>query len=105
MQQGSALEDGRHGPCHHLQGQAQNSEQMGEQGVCGGVASLPEPTSICGMWEGHSSTLHRNYLLPISNNLEQEAGDNSVEGDGPSVEPIPVPHENDALMVNCPTKS
>ena len=51
MQQGSVLEDGRHGPClcKHLQGKAQNSEQMGEQGVCGGMAALPEPTSICGM--------------------------------------------------------
>ena len=34
--------------CYGLQGQAQNSEQMGEQGVCGGMAALPEPTSVCG---------------------------------------------------------
>ena len=55
--------------------------------------------------EGLSCTLHRNYLLPISNNLEQEAGDDSVEGDGPSDKPTPVPHENDALPVNYLTES
>ena len=33
----------------HLQGQAQNSEQMGDQGVCCGTAALPKPTSVCGM--------------------------------------------------------
>ena len=55
--------------------------------------------------EGHRHTLHRHYLLSISNNLEQEADDNSVEGDGPSVEPTPVLHENDALPANCLTKS
>ena len=83
-QQGSVLEDGRHGPClcHYLQGQVQNSEQMGEQGVCSGMAALPEPTSICGTshrWGGHICTLHRKYLLPISNNLEQEEGEISVK--------------------------
>ena len=55
--------------------------------------------------EGHSHTLQRNYLLPISNNLEQEAGDNSAEGDAPSDEPTPVLHGNDALLVDHPTKS
>ena len=55
--------------------------------------------------EGHSHTLHRNYLLPISNNLEQDKCENSVEGGGPSDEPTPIPHENDALLVDCPTES
>ena len=52
-----------------------------------------------------SCSLHRNYMLPISNNLEQEAGDHSVRRDGPSDKPTPVPHENDVLPVYCPTKS
>ena len=46
------------GLCHHLQGPTQNPEQVGEQGVCGGVAALSKPTSVCGMsprWEGHAA--------------------------------------------------
>ena len=54
---------------------------------------------------GCSHTLHRNYLLAISNNLEQKEGENPMVGDGPSDEPTPVPHENDALLVNYPTES
>ena len=50
-------------------------------------------------------TLHRNNLLPINKNLEQEEGDNSVKGDGSSDKPTPVPHKNDALPVDCLTKS
>ena len=51
-QQGSILEDRRHGPypCYCLQGQAQNSKQMGKQVACGGMATLPETTSICGVF-------------------------------------------------------
>ena len=50
MEQDSFLKDGRHSPsqCHYLQGQAQNPEQVGEQGVCGGMAALSKFTSICG---------------------------------------------------------
>ena len=87
----------------------QNSEQMGEQEVGGGMVALPEPSLICGICsidrEGLSYALHTNYLLPISNNLEQGAGDSYVEGEGPSDKPTPVPHENDALPVDCLTKS
>ena len=54
---------------------------------------------------GCSHTLHRNYQLPINNNLEQEEGENLVEGDGSSDEPGPVPHENDALLTDSLTKS
>ena len=52
-----------------------------------------------------SDTLHRNYLLPINNNLEQEESENSVGADGSRAEITPVPHENDALPVNHLTKS
>ena len=37
--------------------------------------------------EGYSQTLHRNYLLPISSNLEQAKCEDSVEGVGPIDEP------------------
>ena len=94
---------------HHLQGLTQNPEQVGEQEVCGGVAALSQPTSICGYpidAEGHSSTLHQNFLLPISHNLEQDESGNAVEGDG-SNEPTPASHEvnaslDDSLMESQP---
>ena len=54
---------------------------------------------------GNSCTLHRNYLLPISDNLEQKEGDNSRRGDGSSDEPTPVPHDNGGLLSDHPTKS
>ena len=50
--------------------------------------------------EGCSCILHRNYLLPIIHNLEQEECDNAVEG-GCWNEYTPVPHEEDAMPVNC----
>ena len=55
---------------------------MGEQGICSGTAALSQFSSLYGMpysGEGHSWTLHRNYLFPISNNIEQGAEENSVE--------------------------
>ena len=54
--------------------------------------------------EGCSHTLHQNFLLSISYNLEQEECENAVEGDG-SHEPIPVPHAENMLPVNQPTES
>ena len=56
---------------------------MGKQGVCGGKVALSQCTSLCGMpqgWEGNSWTLHRNYLLSISPNLEQARSDTPVAG-------------------------
>ena len=39
--------------------------------------------------EGHSWTLHRNYLLPISPNLEQGEMDQPVAGVGNNTSPTP----------------
>ena len=89
------------------QGPTQNPEQVGEQGVYGGVAALPKPTSVCGIpidREGLSNTLHWNFLLSISHNLEQDEGENAVEGAG-SNEPTSVPHEEDMLLADSLTKS
>ena len=41
--------------------------------------------------EGHSWTLHRNYLLPISPNLEQSEMDKPVAGVGKDTPPTLVP--------------
>ena len=52
-----------------------------------------------------SHTLHRNYLLPISNNLEEGECENSVWGDGHSGQPNLMPHGDDVLPVKCPAES
>ena len=47
---------------------------------------------VCPMdGEGCSQTLHWNYLLPISNNLEQVEDENSVLGVEPIDKPTPMP--------------
>ena len=55
--------------------------------------------------ERHSHTLHWKYLLSISINLKKEECENSVVGVGPSNKPTPVPHVEDALLVNHSTES
>ena len=54
--------------------------------------------------EGHSQTLHMNYLLPISHILKQEEHDHAVEGEG-DFELTPVPHEKDASLLDQPMES
>ena len=46
--------------------------------------------------EGHSQTLHWNYLLPISSNLEQGEKDEPIVGVGDNTSPPPVPSVNSA---------
>ena len=46
--------------------------------------------------EGCSQTLHRNYLLPISPNLEQGKMDKPVAGVGNDTSPTPAPSVSDA---------
>ena len=41
--------------------------------------------------EGHSQTLHRNYLLPINSNIEQGKMDKPIVGVGNNIPPTPVP--------------
>ena len=55
--------------------------------------------------EGCSCTLDSNYLLSISNNLEQIECKDSVEGVGPGNEPTFMPQQEDALPVNHLTES
>ena len=55
--------------------------------------------------EGCSQTLYRNYLLPISNNLEQVGDKNSVTGVDPIDKPAPVLPADSGLPVNGLTES
>ena len=50
--------------------------------------------------EGHSQILHRNYLLPIGNNLEQVGDENSVAGFEPFEKTTPVLPVDSALLAN-----
>ena len=47
---------------------------------------------------GHSQTLHRNHLLPISSNLEQGKMDKPMVGVGTDTSPTPVPPVDDASV-------
>ena len=55
--------------------------------------------------ERHSWTLHRSYLLPINNNLEQVGVENSVAGVEPIDKPTPVPPGDSRLPAGRPTES
>ena len=48
--------------------------------------------------EGHSQTLHRNYLLPINSNLEQGEKDEPVVGAENDISLPPMPSVGDALL-------
>ena len=55
--------------------------------------------------QGHSQTLLSNYLLPISNSLEQVEDENSVGGVEPIDKPTPVPPADAGLLADGPTES
>ena len=86
---------------HKIQSRWENREYVGEWQP---YPNLPVYLACPIDGEGHSHTLHRNYLLPISHNLEQEECDNAVEGGGNN-EPTSVPHEEDVLPADCLTES
>ena len=69
---------------------------------CGKVALSNVPVYVVRPkdGEGHSRTFHRNYLLPISSNLEQAKKDEPVVGIRNDTSPPPVPS-----VGNAPTKS
>ena len=47
--------------------------------------------------EGHSQTLHRNYLLPISSNTEQDEKDAPMTGVENTNTSTPAPHVDSEL--------
>ena len=53
----------------------------------------------------HSWTLHRNYLLSISNNVGQVEDENSVVRVGPLDKLTPVPPADNGLLAKRLTKS
>ena len=87
---------------HKIQSRWKNREYVAEWQA---YPNLPTCVVCPTDGEEHGCTLHWNYLLPISHNLEQETCEDSAEGVGPANRPTPVPHEEDALPVNCLTES
>ena len=85
---------------HKIQSRWENTEYVVEQHP---YTNLPVYVVHPIDGGGHSHTLHRKYLLPISNNLEKE--ENSVGGDGSNDELTPVSHKHDVLPVECLTES
>ena len=71
----------------------ENREYVVEKWSC---PNVPVYVVCCRDWEGHSQTLHRNYLLPISPNLEQGEMDKPVAGVGNDTSLTPVPPVSDA---------
>ena len=74
------------------------------------VEQQPQPNLpvyvVCPMdGEGCSQTLHRNYFLPISNNLGQAEDENAAVGVELINEPTPVPQAHSELPADGPTKS
>ena len=55
--------------------------------------------------EGCSQTLHRNYLLLISNNLQQVGDEDSVAGFEPFDKPTSVPPADSGLLADRPSES
>ena len=83
---------------HKIQDQWENREYVVEKWP---YPNVPTPVYVvCPRdGEGHSWTLHRNYLLPISPNLEQGKMDKPMVGVGNDTSPTPVP-----LVDHAPVK-
>ena len=78
---------------HKMQDQWENREYVVEKWL---YPSVPVYVVCPRDGEGCSQTLHRNYLLPISPNLEQGELDESVAGAGNDTSPTPVPYVSSA---------
>ena len=79
--------------CHNMQDGWKNREYVVEKQPYPSVQAYV----VCLRdGEGHSQTLHRNYLLPISPNLEQSELDKPVAGAGNGTSPTPAASVTDA---------
>ena len=80
---------------HQIQDRWQNREYVVEKWL---YPSVPVYVVHPRDGEGHSQTLHRNYLLPISPNLEQGKMDMPVVGVGNDTSLTPVPPVDNATV-------
>ena len=74
--------------CHKIQDRLENREYVMEKGP---YPDVPVYVVCPSDGEGCSQTPHRNYLLPISSNLEQGKKDKPMVGAGNDTSPHPEP--------------
>ena len=83
--------------CHKIQDRWENREYVMEKWP---YPNVPANVVCHKVGEGCSQTLHRNYLLPISSNVEQGKKDEPVVGVGNDTSLPPAPS-----VGNAPTES
>ena len=86
--------------CHKMQDWWENREYVVEKQP---YPNVPVYVVCHRDREGCSQTLHRNYLLPISPNLEQSEMEKPVAGVGNDILPTPVPPVSDAPVGGEPS--
>ena len=74
--------------CHKIEDRWENREYVMEKRS---YPSMPVYVVCFRDGEGHSQTLHRNYLLPINSNIEQGKMDEPMAGLGNNISLTPVP--------------
>ena len=79
--------------CHKIQNRWENGEYVVEKQP---YPNVPVYVVCPRDGEGHSWTLHRNYLLPINSNLEQGEKDEPVVGVGNDTSLTPAPSVGNA---------
>ena len=86
--------------CHKIQNRWENREYVMEKQP---YPNVPVYVVYPRDGEGHSQTLHRNYLLSINSNLEQGEKDEPMVGVGNDTSPTPVPSVGNALAEAGPS--
>ena len=83
--------------CHKMQDRWENREYVVEKWP---YPSLPVYVVCPRNGEGHSQTLHRNYLLPINSNMGQDEADGSEERVKNTTSLTPAPSASDSMPNN-----
>ena len=81
--------------CHKMQDRWENREYVVEKWP---YPNIPVNVVYPRDGEGHSWTLHRNYLLPINSNMGQDEADGSEERVKNNTSPTPVPSADNNLQ-------
>ena len=96
--------------CHKMQDRWENREYVVEKWP---YPNLPVYVVCPRDREGHSQTLHRNYLLPINSNMRQDVADGSEERVENNTSLTPVPSADNSMQdsldqpapVRCSTRT
>ena len=83
--------------CHKMQDRWENREYVVDKWP---YLDLPVYVVCPRDGEGHSRTLHRNYLLPINSNMGQDEADRSEERVKNTTSPTPVPSASNSTQTS-----